>query len=112
MMGFDVGGELGSSSSWINSFGSSQGQCKIQAPEIMYEMMDQSSGKAIASSYQAEWQESYINNNSIANPMAAIAGDAIVWTTANSNTAADVVADRTNDSDTIIQWPDYIPRYP
>lgn len=112
MNGFDAVGDLGSSSSWVNSFGSSQGQCQIQAPEIIYEMIDQSSGKAaVGSSSPAGWPESYINN-SISNPMAA-AGDSIVWTAGNSNVAAADASgsNPTNNSAAISQWPDYMPGF-
>lgn len=105
---FNPGGELLSSSSWINSFGSSQGQSQIQPPEIIYEMMDQSSGKAATSSSStvAGWTESYINN-SISNHM-AVAGDAIVWPAGNNNAANVTTAAATT---TINQWPDYMPGF-
>ncbi|XP_038882844.1 dof zinc finger protein DOF1.4-like [Benincasa hispida] len=106
---FNPGGDLLSSSSWINSFGSSEGQCQIQPQEIIYEMMGQSSGKAAVSSSSppAGWPESYINN-SISNPMAA-AGDAIVWPAGNNNTAA--TATTTANNATTNQWPDYMPGF-
>ncbi|KAG7026567.1 Dof zinc finger protein DOF5.4, partial [Cucurbita argyrosperma subsp. argyrosperma] len=107
---FNPVGELGSSSSWVNSFGSSQGQRPIQPPEIIYEMMDQSSGKAaVSSSSQAGWSESYINNY-ISNPIAAAAGENIVWTPNNNNndTATAATGNPTNNSTTINQWPDYM----
>ncbi|KGN49237.1 dof zinc finger protein DOF1.4 [Cucumis sativus] len=103
---FNSGGELLSSSSWISSFGSSS-----QGPEIIYDMMDQSSGKADAnsSSPAAGWSESYINNNSISNPIAAT-GDAVVWPAGENNNATLAAATTTNIA-TINQWPDYMPGF-